>query len=132
MKRLLTVGAMVALALVCAGCSGCTSTIQAAAGAATSGKGVLSGQKIDEQAMGGVYALASSANLLIAAAANSGLASRDQLLAAKQIGHDIDAGVLVARAAYDAGDAASFNAKVAALAGLNTKAQAFYNEVKPK
>lgn len=129
--RILSAAALVAVAIMTAGCSGC-STITAA----TSGHGVLSGQKMDEQVMGGVDALGSAANALIEAAAKlrdpatgKPVASREQLLLAQSIRKDMDAAHAAAKAAYDAGDAASFQDKLAAINELSRRATALYHEV---
>lgn len=124
--KLFAIGALAALALVTAGCSGC-STIDKAL---SNDHAVLAGQKIDEQAMGSVDALGSSANVLIEAAAKSGLATRDQLLLAKDIRAKMDAAHDAAYAAYKAGDAVTFSAKLAAVTDLNKKATKLFDEVR--
>lgn len=124
--KLLTAGALAALAILASGCSGC-STVSAAL---SNDHAVLQGQKIDEQAMGSVDALGSSANVLIEAAAKSGLATRDQLLLAKDIRAKMDAAHDAAYAAYTAGDAVTFSAKLAAVTDLNKKATKLFDEVR--
>lgn len=124
--KLLSLAALVAVAMLSASCSGCA-PIQAAI---SSDHAVLEGQKVDEQALGAVDALGSSANILLKEAAESGLASRDQLLMAQSIRKDMDVAHDAARAAYDAGDAQTFAARLAAVTRLNNRAQALLKEVK--
>lgn len=123
---------MMALLVAAVALTGFASTTTGCAplAAAVSDKPVLGGQKLDEQVMGGVDALGTSANVLIEAAAKSGLASRDQLLKAKQLRRDIDAAHAAAYAAYRVGDAALFSQKLAAVTELNKRATTLFNEVK--
>jgi hypothetical protein len=129
MKRIWIVAALAVAALTGAGCSGCTSITQATK-AVASDQAILGGQKIDEQVLSGVYALGSSANVLIEAAAKTGALTHDQVLLAQKIRKQLDAGIAAAQAAYDVGDAAKFTAKVAAVTELNKQATALFNEVK--
>jgi hypothetical protein len=125
MKRLLLV-TLLALPLAGCGPSGC-STISALA---SNDKGVLQGQKLDEQVMGGVDALGTSANVLLEAAAKSGAATRKQLLAAQKIRREMDLAHSAAFRAYQAGDAVTFKDRLAAVTDLNKQATALFNEVK--
>lgn len=123
--KLPTIGALVALSLFAAGCSGCQSLADL-----TGDKPIAGQTALDEKAMGAVYALGTSANTIITATANSGVASREQLLQAKELRADIDAAVKAAETAYKAGDAATFAERLAAVTSLNNQAQALFSKVR--
>lgn len=130
--RLLSIAALAAVAILSAGCSGC-STVEKAI---SNDHAVLEGQKIDEQAMGAVDALGITANTLIKAAADlrdpaTGLpvATRAQLLQLQSIRKDLDAAHDAAKAAYDIGDAKTFRERLQALTTLSNRAAALYREV---
>jgi hypothetical protein len=128
MRKLILVPLLLVAAISTGGASGCQTLKNIVDPSASVG----GGHKIDEQAMGAVDTLGTSANYIITAAARSDALSRDQLLKAQQLRRDIDAAHAAAYAAYKAGDAKAFNDKMAAVTDLAKKAQSLFNEVKTK
>lgn len=117
------VALMLGISLSAAACSGCQPIAKV-----TGEQPIAAGTVIDEKAMGAVYALGTSTNLVIEASAKSGKLTREQLLLCQEIRRDTDASVAAAKAAYDVGDAAGFSARMAAVTALAKKASALYEE----
>ena len=106
--RALMIACALALALPTAGCAQLPDWLP------RNDRGVLEGQKLDEQALGLAYAGATLANIAIANLP-PGVLTRDQLLEVKRLKGVVDKGLPAAQAAYDAGDAKTYREKIAAV-----------------
>jgi hypothetical protein len=125
--KIATTAALVALSLLGTGCSGCT-----ALSALTNYKGVLSATTVDEKALYAAEAAFYGANTAAEAAVDNGLlkaGSPDAVKVADWLQQAHQA-LLVARAAYAAGDAGSFTAKIAAVQNLVAQAWALIPQKK--
>jgi hypothetical protein len=116
--KIVFVSAAIALSLLGAGCSGCSTL--------ASDKGVLSATTVDEKALYAAEAAFYGANTAAEAAVDNGLlkpGSPDAVKVADWL-QEAHAALLVARAAYAAGDAGSFTAKISAVQNLIAQAWA--------
>lgn len=109
--------AAVAIALASSGC--------AALAPATGAPGAGQFQKIDAQALGAAYAAGSAANVMITAAARSGLMTPTQATTLQGVRAKMDAGLKAAQAAYDVGDAATYQSQITAVISAANEATAF-------
>lgn len=112
MKRLWTAGALVAIAIMGAGCSGCALL--------DPNRGVLTETVTDEHALWVAEAAYTGFRSAAEAAVDSGALVKDSPLAVQIASADFRAytALQAARAAYVAGDAKSIPAKIAAVQNL--------------
>lgn len=117
--KLFTAAALCAVALLSSGCSGCTTPA-----VLSNDHAVLQGQKVDEQAMGAVYALATAANTGIIVGSKAGLI--DPATAAKIQPLKKKMGEIVAatETAYAAGNAVTFSARLKDASDLSNQISA--------